>query len=161
MSISGGESAGLVQLLMSLENPQPDVIRAVNSACQWYQQVQLRGIRQARIDGDKVIVRDDSAPPLWARFYEIGTNRPIFSGRDGVIKYALAEIEHERRTGYAWYGTWGRGVLEQWPEWKSASDFRDPPREFSVMPFWFWNDAMSEDELVRQIADFEAHGRIV
>lgn len=36
--------------------------------------------------------------------------------------------------------------------------FRDPPREFSVMPFWFWNDDLRDDELVRQIADFEAHG---
>ena len=33
-----------------------------------------------------------------------------------------------------------------------------PPREFSVMPFWFWNDALDEDEIVRQIRDFEAHG---
>lgn len=36
--------------------------------------------------------------------------------------------------------------------------FRDPPREFSLMPFWFWNDELSEEEIVRQIADFEAHG---
>lgn len=34
----------------------------------------------------------------------------------------------------------------------------DPPREFSVMPFWFWNDDLDEAEIVRQIADFEAHG---
>ena len=38
------------------------------------------------------------------------------------------------------------------------SEFRDPPREFSVMPFWFWNDTLNEDEIRRQIADFEAHG---
>jgi hypothetical protein len=34
----------------------------------------------------------------------------------------------------------------------------DPPHEFSVMPFWFWNDALDDAEIVRQIADFEAHG---
>ena len=34
----------------------------------------------------------------------------------------------------------------------------NPPRIFSVMPFWFWNDALSEAELLRQIADFDAHG---
>lgn len=38
------------------------------------------------------------------------------------------------------------------------AEFRDPPREFSVMPFWFWNDRLTDEELVRQIADFEAHG---
>lgn len=36
--------------------------------------------------------------------------------------------------------------------------YLDPPREFSIAPFWFWNDALNEDELVRQMADFEAHG---
>ena len=36
--------------------------------------------------------------------------------------------------------------------------FRDPPREFSLLPFWFWNDDLSEAEILRQIADFEAHG---
>ena len=37
-------------------------------------------------------------------------------------------------------------------------EFIDPPREFSVMPFWFWNDTLKSDEIVRQIADFEKHG---
>jgi hypothetical protein len=37
-------------------------------------------------------------------------------------------------------------------------DFTNPPREFSVMPFWFWNDTLKDEEIVRQIADFEAHG---
>ncbi|MGD0341430.1 MAG: hypothetical protein ABSA76_06970 [Bacteroidales bacterium] len=37
-------------------------------------------------------------------------------------------------------------------------DFVDPPREFSVMPFWFWNDTLKDDEIIRQIAGFEAHG---
>ncbi len=38
------------------------------------------------------------------------------------------------------------------------AEFRDPPREFSVMPFWFWNDRLTDEEVVRQIADFDAHG---
>ena len=118
VSLSGGESAGVVLLLMSLENPKPEVVRAVNGACRWYQQVQLCGIRQTRRAGDKIIVPDADAPPLWARFYEIGTNRPIFSGRDGVIKYDVTQIEHERRNGYSWYGYSGREVLKQWPQWK-------------------------------------------
>lgn len=39
-----------------------------------------------------------------------------------------------------------------------AKEFRDPPREFTILPFWFWNDALDHDELARQIADFDAHG---
>jgi hypothetical protein len=37
-------------------------------------------------------------------------------------------------------------------------DFLNPPREFSVMPFWFWNDTLKDEEIIRQIADFESHG---
>lgn len=33
-----------------------------------------------------------------------------------------------------------------------------PPHAFSVMPFWFWNDALDEREIIRQIADMAAHG---
>ena len=40
----------------------------------------------------------------------------------------------------------------------SLSTFLDPPTEFSVLPFWFWNDDLDADEIRRQIADFEAHG---
>jgi hypothetical protein len=36
--------------------------------------------------------------------------------------------------------------------------FADPPREFGIMPFWFWNDDLDEAELVRQIRAFHAKG---
>jgi hypothetical protein len=38
------------------------------------------------------------------------------------------------------------------------AQFRNPPRECSLMPFWFWNDTLNDEALRRQIADFEAHG---
>ncbi|MBI5835524.1 MAG: hypothetical protein HZB16_24740 [Armatimonadetes bacterium] len=38
------------------------------------------------------------------------------------------------------------------------AEFRDPPREFALMPFWFWNDALDADQIRAQIADFDAHG---
>lgn len=38
------------------------------------------------------------------------------------------------------------------------NQFRNAPKEFTLMPFWFWNDTLDEAEIVRQIADFEAHG---
>ena len=37
-------------------------------------------------------------------------------------------------------------------------DFINPPHEFSVMPFWFWNDTLKDEEIIRQITDFETHG---
>ena len=61
--------------------------------------------------------RGSSAPPIWARFYEIDTNRPFFCGRDGVKKYSLTEIELERRSGYAWLRPFGAKVLAEYPAW--------------------------------------------
>jgi PelA/Pel-15E family pectate lyase len=119
-SLSGGESAGILLLLMGLEDPGADVVRAVRAGARWYEDSKVTGIRQVVTGGDKKIVPDPAAPPLWARFYEIGTNRPFFCGRDGVKKYDMAEIEAERRNGYAWYGNWGRPVLERYARWEKG-----------------------------------------
>lgn len=37
------------------------------------------------------------------------------------------------------------------------SGWLNPSREFSLCPFWFWNDNLSEKEIDRQLADFQAH----
>jgi pectate lyase len=117
VSLSGGESSGLLGLLMSLEHPSPEVIRAVHAGAKWFERSKIDGIRQTRVNGDKKIVADPDAGPLWARFYEIESNRPFFCGRDGVMKFDLAEIEAERRNGYAWYGTWGESVARKYAVW--------------------------------------------
>ena len=68
---------------------------------------------------DRVVVADPSAPPLWARFYTIGTNKPFFSDRDGIAKDSLAEIGYERRNGYAWYTNSPAALLaEDYPAWR-------------------------------------------
>ncbi len=38
------------------------------------------------------------------------------------------------------------------------SGWLEPAPEFSLAPFWFWNDALSEKEVARQLDDFKAHG---
>lgn len=37
-------------------------------------------------------------------------------------------------------------------------NFKDPPNEFRMMPFWFWNHEMVEKEIIRQIQDHHDHG---
>lgn len=122
-SISGSESVGIVRLLMSIKDPEDSVIKAVDAAVAWFRDVQINDIRVERTDGDKKVVEDSGAPPLWARFYEIGSNKPIFCGRDGIKRYALSEIDHERRNGYTWYGNWPQRLIErEYPEWKRRID---------------------------------------
>jgi PelA/Pel-15E family pectate lyase len=116
----------IVRLLMSLDHPSPQVVEAVDAAVAWFEQAKLTGIRQEERDDpaspkgrNKVVVKDPAAPPMWARFYEIATNRPIFSDRDGVPKHNLAEIGYERRNGYAWLGYWPQRLLaNEYPAWR-------------------------------------------
>jgi PelA/Pel-15E family pectate lyase len=103
------------------------VVQAVEGAVAWFEAAKISGIRvERRPDSqsakgfNKVVVQDPAAPPMWARFYEIGTNRPIFSDRDGVAKHALAEIGYERRNGYNWLDYWPRDLLaKRYPAWKA------------------------------------------
>lgn len=44
------------------------------------------------------------------------------------------------------------------PYEKLRAEFLSPADEFSPMPFWFWNDELTEEEITRQIDDFLAHG---
>ena len=66
---------------------------------------------------EPALTEDLSASPLWARFYDIDSNRPIFSDRDGVVKYDIEEIGSERRGGDTWYGGWGEKVLNAYAKW--------------------------------------------
>lgn len=44
---------------------------------------------------------------LWARLYELGTNRPIYGDRDNKVHYTIEEISEERRKGYSWQSAYG------------------------------------------------------
>jgi len=124
-TLSGSESVGIIRFLMAVDQPTPAIAAAIEGAVAWLRAVAIPGLRYEEItvaDGtrDRRVVADPSAPPLWARFYDLGTNRPIFTGRDKVIRSALSEIEQERRSGYAYYGTWPAPLLgTDYPRWRA------------------------------------------
>ena len=124
-SLSGSESVGIVKFLMGIEKPSPEIVMAVSSAIDWFKEHKITGIKLERKQQpgtakgyDQIVVSDQNASPLWARFYELGTNRPIFCGRDGVVKYSIAEIEYERRNGYRWYVERPAKLIEEYNKWK-------------------------------------------
>jgi PelA/Pel-15E family pectate lyase len=123
-SLSGAESVGIVRFLISLEDPSPEVVAAVEGAVAWLRAVKITGQRLERTrrdDGrtERHLVPDPAAPPLWARFYELGTNRPLYLDRDSVFRYDFAQIGYERRSGYEYHGTWPVSLIErEYPEWR-------------------------------------------
>ena len=123
-SISGQESVGILKFLMRQKNPSSDIIAAVEAGVNWLEYVKIKGFKYVDIDApnepngkDRVILPDTNST-IWARFYEIESNKPFFSGRDSDKKYDLRQIEVERRTGYGWYGTWPATLLlVDYPKW--------------------------------------------
>lgn len=41
---------------------------------------------------------------------------------------------------------------------KQKSEFINPTKEYTPIPFWFWNDVLDEKEIIRQINDFSQKG---
>lgn len=121
-SLSGQESAGILELLMSIDNPSMAVKRAVYAGVKWYDENRIKGQRlesfiNADNLSDKRIVFDASAPDMWARFYTLENSTPFFCDRDGIKKYSIAEIGYERRNGYSWYNSSGFDVIDEYNSW--------------------------------------------
>jgi len=126
VSISGSESVGIVRLLMRVKDPGKDIVDAITGAVQWFEKVKIVGYDFVSVaapsepGGRDMILQPKAGSVLWTRFYDIDTNEPIFMGRESIRKKNLSEIENERRTGYAWYGTWPAKLLSvEYPAWKA------------------------------------------
>ena len=129
-SICNGESVKIVELLMSIKKPSAAVIAAVQYAVAWFNESMIRGIRVETFAApemitpfrvsttDKRVVSDSLAAPIWTRYYELKTHRPVFCNRDSKLVYSLAEVLRERRDGYAWYTYEPQKVLNHYPAWK-------------------------------------------
>ena len=109
---------------MSVEDPTPEIVAAIERAIAWFKNVAIHGILveefvNAKGKKDRRMVATPDAGPLWARFYEISSNRPIFLDRDSVVRYSFAELEQERRSGYRYYGSWAaKLVADEYPKWR-------------------------------------------
>lgn len=111
------ESASLARFLMTLPKPSPDIVAAIKGANAWFERVALRDVVWSRQGGGGKLAARPGAPPLWARMYEFGTDKPVFGDRDRTIHYVFDELSSERRSGYAWYGTWPAAALEAYRTW--------------------------------------------
>ena len=134
-SITGHESVDVVEFLMRIENPSEEIKQAIVSAVYWLKSVKIEGVRLERIPlkedeiinqeypYDNKLVKDSTAPPIWARYYDLEQSKPFLCRRDGRIVYSLDSISPERRTGYAWYGYWPEPLIDTlYPVWLAKNN---------------------------------------
>jgi len=129
-SICNGESVGIVEFLMAIDHPSQQEINAVQSAVRWFADSKIFNTRVEKIAAepmqtpfrlsisDRIVVVDSSAPPIWTRYYELKTHRPLFCNRDSKVVYSLAEVTRERRDGYGWYTYAPQKALNEYPKWQ-------------------------------------------
>lgn len=132
-SITGQETVGVVRYLMSIPNPSPDIVKAVDGAVAWLRRVEITGQRIETFDApaeqfqyhssakDRRVVDDPAATGLWARFYDPQDNSVVLATRDSQRVARYEDIPRERRTGYEWYGSWPKRLLaKDYPQWKAS-----------------------------------------
>ena len=115
------ESASTLRFLMSIPKPSAEIVASIQGAAAWLEKTAQRDLAWSRASGVGSLVERPGAPPLWARMYEIGTDKPIFGDRDRTVHYAVAELSSERRNGYAWYGPWPTRALEEFKTWSKQN----------------------------------------
>ena len=63
--------------------------------------------------GGRKLMAVEGAGPIWARYYQIGTDKPIFGDRDKTIHDDVNELSLERRNGYSWFNARGHCRAER------------------------------------------------
>jgi PelA/Pel-15E family pectate lyase len=118
-SQSAGESGGIVLFLLKLPDPSPAVVTAVHAAAAWFQKTMLNDIvfKPAPDGSGRAVIPTPGAGPLWPRYSEIGSDRPLFGDRDRSIHDDVGEISKERRNGYAWFGDTPKRALAHYTRW--------------------------------------------
>lgn len=129
-AICNGESSSIVLFLMSIDHPGPKIIKSVQGAVNWFNDSKIHHTRVKTVPApaekskfkttttDQVVVADSLAPPIWTRYYEPGTDKPLFCDRNSKFLYSLAEVSRERRSGYGWYTYAPQEVLQKYPAWQ-------------------------------------------
>ncbi|WP_315054599.1 pectate lyase, partial [Chryseobacterium indoltheticum] len=99
----------------------PEIEKSIKSAVKWFDESKIVGYTyQVSRESGKAIraLSKKEGSNVWARFYDIPTNKPIFGDRDGSVKYNYDEVSEERRMGYSWYNESGTKLIESdFPKW--------------------------------------------
>jgi len=125
ISLATGESVGIVRFLM-MQPVTPEIEKSIKSAVNWFKQNKIEGYSYnvSKVNGKAVRkLAEDKNSVIWARFYDINTNKPLFGDRDGSVKYNYNEVSEERRNGYSWFGDFADKLInKEFPKWAQKNN---------------------------------------
>lgn len=124
VSLATGESVGIVRFLM-MQPITPEIEKSIKSAVKWFRENKIEGYSYKVVKENKKTIRvlaEEKGSVIWARFYDLNTNKPIFGDRDGSVKSNYNEISEERRNGYSWYIDFAGKLLDKdYPKWLTSN----------------------------------------
>ncbi len=113
-----GESADMVLMLMNdLPNPTAQEQGSIRAAINWFKKTAIYGQAYGRTVDGRGLAATPGAGPIWARYYQIGTDMPIFGDRDKSIHDNVSDLSRERRNGYSWFGAGPKRALDRYETW--------------------------------------------
>jgi PelA/Pel-15E family pectate lyase len=96
----------MLKFLMTLPQPDPELVSCVSSALEWLETSKIVGISRVKHEGKtQYEPNPGSTEVYWARFYSLSDGKPIFPGRDGVIYQSYSEMAARNKIGYDFYST--------------------------------------------------------
>lgn len=119
-ALSSEESADLLVYLMSLAKPTAQVREAVNAGMTWLREHEIynEAVEGGRNTPEgRHLIAKQGAGPIWARFYSVESEKPVFGDRDKTIHDDMNEISLERRNGYAWFNEAPAKALQVYQNW--------------------------------------------
>jgi PelA/Pel-15E family pectate lyase len=119
IALATAESAAALRFLMQQPDPTPAMRRAIVDGAAWFAAHALRDVAWGAATGPegRRLVAQPGAGPIWARFYDPLTQRPIFGDRDQSIQDDVNAVSLERRNGYSWFSATGVGVSSAFAKW--------------------------------------------
>jgi PelA/Pel-15E family pectate lyase len=118
-ALSSGESARVLAYLMGIPKPTSEIVEAVKGGVAMLKALAVRDRAWVMVDAvqGKRLIEQPGAGPLWSRYYDAATLKPVFGDRDKSLHDDVHDISAERRRGYAWWGSWPLKTLEAYDAW--------------------------------------------
>ncbi len=117
IALSSDESADLLVFLMKQAGHSPSVDAAVEDGVNWLKAHAIYGVAFEKGPDGRKLVDKPGAGPIWSRYYDIKTGKPIFGDRDRSIRTDVNELSAERRNGYSWYNAGPAKALAAYDKW--------------------------------------------
>ncbi|MDP9050112.1 MAG: pectate lyase [Acidobacteriota bacterium] len=123
-ALAASESADLLEYMMSVPHPSKDLVASIQAGVAWLKGAAIYGFEYAGgrgVSGGRTLKPKENAGPLWARYYSIPAQKPIFGDRDKTLHDNVNELSLERRNGYAWYSAGEQKTIDDYANWAKAN----------------------------------------